>query len=240
MFAAIPEGHVVGMRAPFLLNGGNEMYRVLAENDFKYDCTWPTRQFENPGLWPYTLDYKSKQDCQIGRCPTESFPGTWVVPMVDLTDSHSSPCAMLDTCFSGNTSDTVFNFLKDNFKEHYEGNRSPFGLFMHSAWFAYPGHFEGYEKFLDWLSSFDDVYLTTISELLEWVKNPISTDNPLFTCDDSRQPADCTKMVCAYKPDLTPFGTERYMNICNRQCPPYYPWYRNIDGSNPPTPWNPY
>lgn len=61
MFAAIPEGHVVGMRAPFLLNGGNEMYRVLAENDFKYDCTWPTRQFENPGLWPYTLDYKSKQ-----------------------------------------------------------------------------------------------------------------------------------------------------------------------------------
>jgi len=238
--AAIPEGNIVGMRAPFLINGGNEMYRTLHDNQFNYDCTWPTREYEDPGMWPYTLDFRSKQDCQIGRCPTESFPGTWVVPMVDLTDAHDNPCAMLDTCDSGDTADTVFKFLTDNFKEHYEGNRSPFGLFMHSAWLQLPGHFDGYEKFLNSMSSYDDVYFTTISELLEWVKNPTSTESALFACDDSRPSAQCNKVVCGYKAEKTPFTSERYMNICNRECPPYYPWYGNIDGSQPPTPWNPY
>lgn len=95
-------------------------------------------------------------------------------------------------------------------------------------------------RFLNSLSSFDDVYFTTIKELIQWTKNPRTTDTPLFPCDEPPQPAQCARVVCGYKPDKTPFAMERYMNICNRPCPPYYPWYGNIDGSRPPTPWTPW
>ena len=37
------------------------MFQVLEKNNFAYDCSWPTRQFQDPGLWPYTLDYASTQ-----------------------------------------------------------------------------------------------------------------------------------------------------------------------------------
>ena len=55
------------------------MYTVLENNNFNYDCTWPTRYSKflsglqtflkrtfgyvdaEQGLYPYTLDYKSVQ-----------------------------------------------------------------------------------------------------------------------------------------------------------------------------------
>ena len=41
------------------------MYSMLENNNFRYDCTWPTRKFgftdAMQGLYPYTLDYKSVQ-----------------------------------------------------------------------------------------------------------------------------------------------------------------------------------
>jgi len=243
-FANIPEGNVKGMRAPFLILGGDEQFEVLEKNNFAYDCSWPTRQFQDPGLWPYTLDYASTQDCQIGRCPTKAYPGTWIVPMIDLKDSVGTPCAMLDSCNPGLTADDVFNFLSTNFKLHYEGNRSPFGMFVHSAWLQTPEHFQGYQRFLDSLTSNDDVYYTTISELLEWVKNPTTTADignfEPFGCDEEPPSSPCEKTVCRYDTAHTPFAYgERYMNICNMQCPNYYPWYGNVDGSQVPTPWAP-
>lgn len=245
MFANIPTGQVKGMRSPFLILGGDEQFSVLHENEFEYDCSWPTRQFRDPGLWPYTLDYASIQDCQIGRCPKKSYPGTWVVPMVDLEDELENPCAMLDTCRTGDSVDEVFDFLTKNFKVHYEGNRSPYGLFIHSAWLTIPEHYAAYEKFLDSMSSNDDVYFVSISDMLKWVKNPTSMDDidnflP-FNCDEPPPPPmPCKKMSCSYKTDHTPFAYgERYMNICNRNCPINYPWYDNIDGSKTPTPWVP-
>ena len=41
------------------------MYNMLMNNNFKYDASWPTRQFgfvnaEN-ALYPYTLDFQSVQ-----------------------------------------------------------------------------------------------------------------------------------------------------------------------------------
>ena len=59
-------------------------------------------------MFPYTLDYKSKQDCPIEPCPTCSWPGVWEQPMIDLEDEWlgSNPacpecgnvCSMLDGC----------------------------------------------------------------------------------------------------------------------------------------------
>ena len=59
-------------------------------------------------MFPYTLDYKSKQDCPIEPCPSCSWPGVWEQPMIDLEDEWlgSNPacpecgnvCSMLDGC----------------------------------------------------------------------------------------------------------------------------------------------
>ena len=69
-----------GWRSPFLQGTGDTMYTVLEEENFDYDCSWPTR-FEHwviirifnflnrrfgymdaeQGLYPYTLDYHSVQ-----------------------------------------------------------------------------------------------------------------------------------------------------------------------------------
>ena len=39
--------------------------------------------------------------------------------------------------------------LMRNFERVYNGNRAPWGLYMHAAWFfGSPWHFEGYSMFL--------------------------------------------------------------------------------------------
>ncbi|MPC30174.1 hypothetical protein E2C01_023433 [Portunus trituberculatus] len=101
-----------GWRAPFLELGGDEMFSALQQLGLKYDCSWTTLKytnwFEKPnqGLWPYTLDYNSPQDCPLGRCPKDTYPGVWVMPMLDLNDNKNQPCAMLDTCQRFASSDT--------------------------------------------------------------------------------------------------------------------------------------
>ena len=61
---------VVGFRAPFLQIAGNTMYQVLYDNKFLYDSSMPTREFMDPPMWPYTLDYQSRKECVIPPCPT--------------------------------------------------------------------------------------------------------------------------------------------------------------------------
>lgn len=101
-YANVPASAIKGTRAPFLLMGGDPMFSALKDSGFSWDCSWATRNLVNPGLWPYTLDYRSNQvieivkdlhffpyfniavfvkDCPVGICPTESFPGMWVAPM---------------------------------------------------------------------------------------------------------------------------------------------------------------
>ena len=60
-FANVPASEVRGTRAPFLLMGGNPMFSALKDSGFTWDCSWATRNYVNPGLWPYTLDYRSLQ-----------------------------------------------------------------------------------------------------------------------------------------------------------------------------------
>ena len=64
----------------------------------------------------------------------DSFPGLWEVPMTDYTDAQGAPCAMVDECSFPKTVEGVYNLLMDNFKKHYNGNRSPFPMFMHAGW----------------------------------------------------------------------------------------------------------
>ncbi|KAK8381730.1 hypothetical protein O3P69_015052 [Scylla paramamosain] len=253
-FANIPEKDLKGWRAPFLELGGDEMFSALQQLGLKYDCSWTTIKytnwFEKPnqGLWPYTLDYGSPQDCPMGRCPTDKYPGLWVMPMLDLNDNKNLPCAMLDTCQSeedellGNK-DAVEAFLKRNFLINYYTNKAPFGLYTHHSWF-YEGTLnktearrEGYTNFLLWLSTLEDVYVVSLDRLLAWMKDPKPVDQidniPEITCPPLDPETTCPSHNTYYfgpENNIPPQMSSMYMTTCTKPKPPYYPWLYNPYG----------
>ncbi|XP_055537286.1 chitin deacetylase 7 [Wyeomyia smithii] len=112
-FAKIPSDQIKGLRMPFLQMAGNNSFQMMKNSGFTYDCSMPTRQFVSPGMWPYTLDYQSTQDCVIGPCPSASYPGVWVIPMITWTTKDGFPCAMVDTCLGmPNTTSELFEYFK--------------------------------------------------------------------------------------------------------------------------------
>jgi hypothetical protein len=48
------------------------------------------------------------------------------------------------------TAQNVYDMLKKSFDRVYGGNRAPFGLYMHAAWFYGDAtwHYEGYKNFV--------------------------------------------------------------------------------------------
>lgn len=97
-FANIDFDDIKGMRLPLFELSGNNSYEAMAQVGLVYDSSWPSQQYISPGLWPYTLDYKSIQDCPIGNCPTASVPGIWVNPILNWVDVRNYRCAMIDAC----------------------------------------------------------------------------------------------------------------------------------------------
>ena len=76
-FGGIDEADVKGFRAPYLQLGGNRQFKALLDNKFLYDSSMPTL---NTKFWPYTLDYKTTQECTIGPCPTgKRFYNLWLL-----------------------------------------------------------------------------------------------------------------------------------------------------------------
>ncbi|ODM98556.1 hypothetical protein Ocin01_08115 [Orchesella cincta] len=238
-FARVPPTAIQGLRAPFLQIGGDPMYNVLKQGGFKWECSRPTLNFRKPGLWPYTNDYISHQDCQIQPCPVGEYKGFWTVPMLDMIGDNNAGCAMVDTCTPvPETSDATYNLLLRNFNDQYAGaeaNRAPFGIYTHAAWLngtddeGTVARKEGYIRFLDYLGTKNDVYIVGISQALEWVKNPTPLDqipsSNLFK--NPTRPNNCPTIYnCRYAPEQTPFPTERYMSLC-APCPPMYPWIGN-------------
>lgn len=76
------------------------MYSALTEgpNALAWECSRPTWGMRQPGLWPYTADFLSSQDCQIPECPTGSYPGFWTVPLIDFIGPDNFPCPLIDQC----------------------------------------------------------------------------------------------------------------------------------------------
>merc|ERR1712172_320762 len=145
-------------------------------------------------------DYKSVQDCPIEPCPQCSHPGLWEQPMIDLEDewiganpqtpNNGNPCSMLDACtviphdsYGEEDPQKVYDMLMKNFKRVYEGdedgdgelvpgNRAPWGLYMHAAWFFgdYGWHFTGYKQFIAEIASYDDVWIVPIEAGLDYMR----------------------------------------------------------------------
>lgn len=252
--AKVPEEDIKGWRAPFLEVGGDEMFRAIETLGLKYDSSWTTLKYTNwyeetiPALWPYTLDYLSPQDCPVGTCPVDSYPGTWVMPMLDLNDNTNQPCAMLDTCLGAgdellNDPVAVEAFMKRNFLINYYNNKAPFGLYVHHSWF-YEGTLnhtqarqQGYTNFLLWLGTLDDVFVVSLDRVMAWMKNPkpISEINDVdeLSCSPFDPDTSC-RTAYNYRFDtsnnIPPELYEVYMKTCTPPQPPYFPWLNNPFG----------
>ncbi|XP_068676705.1 chitin deacetylase 7-like [Montipora foliosa] len=227
----VNENDVVGFRAPFLQIGGNTMYQVLYDNKFLYDSSMPTWDFIDPPMWPYTLEYRSKQECVIPPCPTNSFPGLWEVPMIDYIDSKGYPCNMIDECTAPADEQDVYNLLNTNFERHYKSNRAPFPMFMHASWFKdYSFTLKAVKKFLLEKLSYGDVWMVGVRHAIEWIKTPTSLDDienfSPWKCDTPSPPPACkVPNVCGFPDD------PHYLWTCTKPCPPHYPWVGNPDGN---------
>jgi len=285
-FATLDPCEITGNRAPFLQGGGDAMFQMLKENNFEYDCTWPTRKFgyldAEAALYPYTLDYASVQDCPIEPCPKCEYPGLWVQPMIDLEDdwigsnpmypNNGNVCSMLDGCVIMNqpeTAETVYEMLMKNFMRVYygetddfgdfqPGNKAPWGLYMHAAWFFGENrwHYDGYRMFLDELTGiydngtrkYPDVFIVDVKSGINYMKRQLPMqiidnygkgDHSPFGCEAIEgQTGKYAEWKCgggqsckfdAHFPDDGIDG-ERYMNICRRK--------NNHDLQSCPTPDN--
>ncbi|GBP90104.1 hypothetical protein EVAR_60241_1 [Eumeta japonica] len=228
-FANIPQSELKGIRKPFLQLSGNNTFHVMADYDIQYDCSWPTISFTNPGLWPYTLDYASTQDCVIPPCPTASIPGPWVIPMLSWFDLDERPCSMADACFrppSTTDEEAWFNFIVTNFERQYLGNRAPFGFYIHEWFLAInPAVERAYVRFLNMINSMQDVFMVNTAEVIEWVKNPITVSEYRQKPCRNFQRTTCPARSCPVTADHN--GMTYWMTVCSDQCPVRYPWLGN-------------
>ncbi|CAG5127762.1 unnamed protein product, partial [Candidula unifasciata] len=194
------ETKVVGYRAPFLKLAGNQMFQVLHGNNFRYDSSISNieRKKGKSHLWPFTLDFPIPQEnCPNGPCPTESFPGLWEVPLNAYTTDEGH-CAMIDACIVANTTDDkevvrekYRQFFKQNFKAFYS-EKVPMHIFTHSSLFLrHQGSFEALVDCMKEINDLPEVWFLTPSQVLDWMKTPVSNDDaikgaiPSWTCQDS-------------------------------------------------------
>lgn len=95
-FANISIDDIKGARTPFLQLAGDRSFSAYENSDIEYDNSWPTRP--NQQFFPYTLDYLSPQECIIGECPQNSYPGLWVAPILNHLGIDGVECNTLLGC----------------------------------------------------------------------------------------------------------------------------------------------
>ena len=90
---------------------------------------------------------------------------------------------------------------------------------------------KGTKAFLRKLTTMGDVWIVTVSQGLEWIKNPTTLDKikdfKPWKCD-TPAPPPCPASQCkeCYYADR-----QRLMSTCAPACPPHYPWVGNPDGN---------
>ncbi|XP_026735424.1 uncharacterized protein LOC113499228 [Trichoplusia ni] len=236
-FANIPMDAIKGVRLPFLQMSGDTSFQVMSDFGLVYDCSWITNNYSDPALWPYTLEYKSTQDCVVPPCPTASIPKTWVMPMVSWTDLNHTKCAMADTCYYTPELDDEagwFQFILSNFERHYFSNRAPFGFYIHEWYLSTnPAVKAAMIRFLDVINNLSDVFMVNSAEVIDWVKDPVPVDQYREKTCKSWISSVCPPSSCGNVP-ATHNQNTYWMQICN-VCPKVYPWLGNPLGLEPVT-----
>lgn len=175
--AGVPSEEILGWRSPFLKTAGNNQPKILHELGYQYDIslTYVKSSLSAQKPWPFTIENGWPYSCGVRPCPHRAREkGFWEVPVVSMMDHKKKyPCSFVDGCaVRANNEHEAFKYLYDNFMSYYNTTRTPFGLNMHAAWFYTPHNLKGMMRFLDELQKFDDVYVITVKQVLDWMKQP--------------------------------------------------------------------
>ena len=233
-WANVPAESVVGFQAPYLLTDDNELQALYDLRGFLYDAS----MFSEVMYWPFTLDYQSPLCRFPNTCPTKSYPGLWIVPAIEMIKGDGGRCVTLPACKNETVSSPSewYNLIMSNFKRHYDGNRAPFGLYFDLQIFydEYANILHALLGFLDELRTFQDVYFVSLTQLIEWVREPTSLTNikefPPWLCPKRPSPrcTPGTQTTCG--PYQVHGGPDRLFSSCVQTCPPNYPNIGNPKG----------
>ncbi|KAI8147378.1 hypothetical protein BJV82DRAFT_344932 [Fennellomyces sp. T-0311] len=176
-YAGVPLGKIQGFRAPFL-NYTAETLNEVQKQGFLYDSS--ATAVTEDCYWPYTLDNGMANDCWTGICAAGAvkLPGVWEIPMYAVLDNASMP-QLMDVYLAGSDAD-VSSWTSTNFDRHYNGNRQPFGIYVHPTHLTtYPGlpdpsaTKKALVDVIQSITSKPDVWVVSNAQLLEWMKNPV-------------------------------------------------------------------
>lgn len=186
--AGISESQILGFRAPFLQYSPWSWQGLEALN-FSYDCSVPEEAPElgmsiGNKFWPYTMNEGfAGKACWTGVCDyTGKYPNVWSIPMntVDEYDSSSPfftrPVGTMDLTFP---IDELNEYYTANFNANYYGNRAPFGIWLHAAWFLVePGRIAWLNSFLSQILSLPDVWVVSGQDVIAYMERPTATGTP--------------------------------------------------------------
>lgn len=64
----------------------------------------------------------------------------------------------------------------ENFLRHYNGNRAPFGIWVHPAWLN-EDRINWVNEFLSQALKLPDVYVVSMQDVITYMKNPVAVDS---------------------------------------------------------------
>ncbi|KDD71354.1 hypothetical protein H632_c5223p0, partial [Helicosporidium sp. ATCC 50920] len=137
-------------------------------------------------LWPYTADYGIPQvneaPARATMARAERLPGLWQIPLyrsysqgMELVDGGAEVRVNARDIGEGaamNPGGDVYLTLRAMLQTAYSGNRSPVPIYVHKQWFT-AAHIQELQAFMDDVASMPDVYWVTMSQLVDWLKDPV-------------------------------------------------------------------
>ena len=125
-------------------------------------------------IWPYTLDYGAGHCDPSDRCPTNSYPGLWEIPLNSIlktgtTCAQNCDIELLMTPYEGQDSQAVADGLKWNLERNYNSTRAPFAISLHTSWLD-KEHAKGLRTFLESLHDYEDVWVVTYPQVIQWMR----------------------------------------------------------------------
>lgn len=178
--AGIKSEDIRGYRSPQLAFGGNAEFVGIGNNNLVYDAGCVTSEYDTESTfkWPFTYDHVPGVNCNGQSAPIDRpFPGKWQILIPDIKFDQTI-CEVPQGCANVRTKKDAFDLLYDNFVEHYEGDRTPYFLIIDPEWIITDFKRDGTVEFLHYIrAAFQDVYLVTVWQMLQWVNHPTPIAN---------------------------------------------------------------
>lgn len=173
--AGVPRNKVSGWRSSNGKAANVTTQKQLFHLGYIYDMSlsYTRGHASDDDLWPYTLDngWSTNSTC-LSLCPQQAINGVWEVPINSML-LDKVPCVYADGCYRRFTNfNESYRYLMDNFRSHYNGNRAPFGINLHSARFIENFPQEALYRAIQDMLHYGDVYIVNIRQVIEWMKHP--------------------------------------------------------------------